>query len=293
MRTAILIAGLILTPFALPRGGVVSLADAAPLSDTVIDVRAGDRVHVRLSEGRVVVEGSRNDLLSADDDGDPDRVRMTRRGDVVVVEPLRRGDDPVIRLRVPAGLEVAVMGEDVDVVVADLAADVSVRVVEGDVRARSVAGSLELRTVSGDIDAEGIEGDLVASTVDGRVGVIDVTGNVTAESMHGDVTVEGVGGGEVHAVTVDGDVVYRGDVRAGGWVRLVTHDGDVSAEIPEGVSADVEVSTYDGEFLPAFPVRVGRVEAGKPLRFRMGSGGARLELQAFDGDIQLRHGPGR
>jgi hypothetical protein len=293
-----LLAGLAAVPIGLANsGGPVTAVRATPPvvhGDTVVEARQGDRIRVILSEGRVVLSGAGSGALVADDDGDPNAVRIQRRGSTLVVEPLRRGGrDAVLRLQVPEGVPVEVNGDEVEVVASGVASDLRVAVVDGDVRVRDVSGSVELRTVTGDIDVRQVGGGVSVATVDGRVGVFGAAGDVTAESMDGDVVIEGVGGSEVHAVTVDGDVRYQGPIRAGGRVRLVTHDGDVTAEVPEGASADVEVSTYDGQFLPDFPVTVGRVEAGKPLRFRMGSGGAWLEMQAFDGDIQLRHGPGR
>ncbi|NNK63516.1 MAG: DUF4097 family beta strand repeat protein [Gemmatimonadetes bacterium] len=292
MRTLIAIAALLVVPFGLSRAEGVPRAFDAP-SDTVVEARTGDRVRVVLTQGRVVIENGRDDRLAADDDGDPEGVRIVRRGSTLEVTPRRPGAAPVLRIRVPLDVDVEVRGEDVDVDATGVRGTLSVQVVEGDLRARDIDGSAELRTISGDVDVRRVSGSVRAATVDGRVDVHDAGGDVSAESMDGDVVVERVGGSDVEAVTVDGDVRFAGVIRPGGRVRLVTHDGDVTAEVPEDTSADVEVSTYDGEFMPDFPVRVGRVEAGRPLRFRMGAGGARLELQAFDGDIQLRSGPGR
>jgi DUF4097 and DUF4098 domain-containing protein YvlB len=295
VRTLFVVAALVVVPLGLSRAEGAPRFLGAP-ADTVVEARAGDRVRVVLSEGRVVIEGARDERLTADDDGDPDGVRVVRRGSTLEVTPMRDGreqDDAVLRVRVPAGVDVEVRGEEVDVDVQGVRGQLRVQVVEGDLRARDVEGAAELRTISGDVEIRRVSGSVRTATVDGRVDVQDVGGDVSAESMDGDVVVERVGGADVQAVTVDGDVRYAGMIRPGGRVRLVTHDGDVVAELPESTSADVEVSTWDGEFIPDFPVRVGRVEAGKPLRFRMGSGGARLELQAFDGDIQLRSGPGR
>jgi hypothetical protein len=92
--------------------------------------------------------------------------------------------------------------------------------------------------------------------------------------------------------TTDGDVDFTGRLEAGARVRLSTHDGDVTATIPPGSDVDVSVSTFDGSFEPSMPVVTRGLRAGEALDFRLGRGGATLSMQAFDGDIRLRHGGG-
>ncbi len=48
------------------------------------------------------------------------------------------------------------------------------------------------------------------------------------------------------------------------------------------------VSTFDGDFESDFAVTMERFAAGKELRFTLGDGGAKLFLEAFDGNIRLR-----
>lgn len=264
--------------------------------DTVVAVEPGDVVVLEAKEGRVVVEGVGGPDLEVQDRDPRGGVSVTRRGRRVTLRP-RAADgelDRTVRLGVPDGIDVEISGDDVDVEARRLGGSLRIDVIEGNLRVAGVAGDVSLRTVDGDIEVESVGGDALAATVDGRVRLRDVRGaRVAAESMDGDLVLDGVAAVEVDATTVDGDVHYRGPLAPGSRVRLVTHDGDVVAIVPPGASADVEVATFDGEFVPGFPVRVGRVQAGQPLRFRMGSGGARLDMQVFDGDIQLRHGPGR
>ena len=54
------------------------------------------------------------------------------------------------------------------------------------------------------------------------------------------------------------------------------------------VDATVTVSTFDGEFMPEIPITLERFRGGNEMTFTLGRGGARLTLNAFDGDIVLR-----
>lgn len=267
----------------------------APRLDTVVTVRPGDRVRIEVREGRLVLEGVEGDRLSVEDEGGIAGLELRQSDGRVDLRPRERDGrvEGSVRIRVPRGLRVEVTGRDLDVRARGIEGGIRVDALEGDLRAEEIRGDVELRTLDGDIDVRDVVGAVSAATVDGEVRITDVEGAVLAESMDGDVVLDGVDGDELEAVTVDGDVHFEGAVRPGTRIRLVTHDGDVVAVLPPSVSLDVEVSTFDGEFIPEFPVRVGRVEAGQPLRFRLGDGGAWLDVEVFDGDIQLRHGPGR
>jgi hypothetical protein len=57
--------------------------------------------------------------------------------------------------------------------------------------------------------------------------------------------------------------------------------------VPERSNVSVAVSTFDGEFDASFPVQITETRRRR-FTFTIGSGSARLELETFDGDIQLR-----
>lgn len=265
---------------------------AAP--DTVLAIAAGEVVHLRLSDGRVILEGIDGADLEVED-GSRRGIELARDGSRLTLRVRGRdsGGGRLIRVGVPHGVEIEISGEHVDVEARGLIGPLRVDVVQGDLRVSDMRGAVEVRTVDGDIVVADVEGSVDAATVEGGVQLSVIRGSIRAQSMDGDLILDDVDGAEVMASTVDGDVTYDGTLSRGSRVELVTHDGDVLVSIPADASAEVEVATFDGEFIPEFPVQVGRVEAGQPLRFRLGSGGARLAVQVFDGDIQLRHRPGR
>jgi DUF4097 and DUF4098 domain-containing protein YvlB len=107
--------------------------------------------------------------------------------------------------------------------------------------------------------------------------------------VDGRITLDGVRSDDVRAATVDGDIDFAGEVRPGGRYALTSHDGNVTVTAP-AIDADVSVSTYDGDFVSDFPVTLARVSERRRMGFTLGKGGARLELESFDGTVALRKG---
>lgn len=272
--------------------------DAVPATaeraDTVLAVSPGDLVRLQLDDGRVVLEGIDGAGLEIDD-GSRRGLELARNGRqlAVRVRGRDRGGDRFVRVGVPRGVRVDISGQRVEVDARGTTGALRVNVIEGDLRVAGMRGDVDLKTIDGDIDVTDVEGSVDVGTVDGWVQMRGIRGSIRAQTMDGDVMLDDVDGEEVVASTVSGDLTFDGPFQVCERVDLVTHDGDVLVSIPASASADVDVATFDGEFIPDFPVQVGRVQAGQPLRFRLGSGGARIGVQVFDGDIQFRHRSGR
>jgi len=277
-------------PVSGPAPVVVPPADAAP--DTVLAVRRGDRLASSSLAGSVEIRGwDRDEVLVESAPPGEGGVSASRRGGEVVLggrDTKGRRLERSVRLRVPRWMEVELEGRRLSVDAAGLSSAVSVRTVDGDVRVRDVEGAVAVRSVAGTVQVEDVRGTVSAGTLEEAVVVRRVTGSVRVESTDGDLFLEEVDGERVEAVTVDGDVTFLGVLRAGGTYRFSTHDGDVLVTVPRDAGAEVSVSTFDGSFQADFPVTVERFQGGRETSFRLGSGGARLVIQAFDGDIHLR-----
>lgn len=261
-------------------------------ADTV-RARPGDRLVIRDLTGRVIVRGVEGDvvrtLAGPSGPGSPAPTRSDGR--IVLSGRDARGRSPTrdLVVEVPRWLALDVRAEELRVSVEGLAAAVDVRTVEGDVEVREVEGSLNLWSVDGEIRVYGASGPVRARSVDASVELHRVRGDVEVGSTDGDLDLLDVEADRVDAQTVDGDVTFEGPLRPGGTYVLVTHDGDVTAAVPEGAGVRVEVSTFDGTFEADVPVTLDRFRGGRETAFTLGDGRARLVLQAFDGDIRLRH----
>lgn len=290
----------------MPRGGApiwalvlgLALAASAPApvaadagTDTVITVRREQVLIGNGFSGRVTVEVWQQDRIELVEEGSEGRVTLRTVGNQIMLggAGARRRTAGAVHLRVPAWLPVQLRGGALNVSVDGLTAVVDLSSVEGD---------LELRNVSGEVFASSIEGRVTIERASGRLRLRSVEEGVHAsqidaesvliESTSGSISMDDVSARSVDVTTTDGDISFVGDLRAGGTYRLSTHDGDLSVVLPANVDATVMVSTFDGEFMPEIPITLDRFRGGKEMSFTLGSGGARLTLNAFDGDIVLR-----
>jgi len=272
-----------------------TLAAAALLAgsnaDTTLSVAKGTRLSVNNHSGRVTVTGwSRNEVqvrwTSTDDDGEI-RVEYSG-GEVRVAQRMRYGPADIdVTINAPAWMAVSVQGVETPITVSGIAAPVKARSVEGDVIVSGGADNVALSSVDGRVSAQGVRGSLDIQSVDGDVTVQDLVGALNVQGVDGDVRLEGVTSPSIRVSTVDGDIVFRGAIAANGSYGFKTHDGNISIQPVGALNATVSVSTWSGEFESAMPVTISGSQEGKRFSFSVGTGSARLELEAFDGLIRL------
>src|SRR6266481_6240615 len=146
-----------------------------------------------------------------------------------------------------------------------------------------------------------VEVSLVGNTVviktgsrEGAPSVIDLEVTVpqsmalSLSGTYADITVDGVQGA-ISAETVNGDVLYDGTVTDGGSYSLGSHNGDITVSVPEGSNVTITAATANGDIDSSFPLPMVPSPTGKHRKtFKIGSGSARMELESFQGDIELR-----
>lgn len=275
----ILLAGWLLT----------ALAPASP--DTTVTLRRGDRVVVENLSGRIVVRGGDRSTLSLRGRDDPlQTVSVRRDGARVTVgstDRKGRGLDVEMELLLPSWVAVEVQGREADVTVSGMKADVGVRVVEGDIRATDVAGVIALSTVDGEIEVADATGKISARSRGDDVTVRRAQGELMVHSGSGDIHLEEIRAASVTAETLDGDLLYQGIMARAGTYAFSVHDGDAEIVVPADSGIQARVATFDGEFTSDFPVTLQGYGGDGRFEFTLGDGGARLEIQVFDGEIRL------
>ena len=190
-------------------------------------------------------------------------------------------------LWVPAGMALELGGPYTDVTVEGPTGAVSVKVSEGDITLRGVRCQMMVRTVEGDITIEDTQGKMGLLSLDGEIYVEGSTGDIVAETTDGDIRLADVRAANAQAMSVDGDVWFAGPLEAEGQYTMLTHDGDVTVMIPENSSVRVTVATFDGDFESEFAITLPDRIRGRRINFTLGQGSAQMELEAFDGDIEL------
>lgn len=259
--------------------------------DTTFDVDPNARLEIRNHAGDVVVRTwDRNAVRIEAEHSARDKVKVFESGKVIRVKSeSRRGPPDIVdyRLTIPASMALDIWGVYTDVSVDGTRGGIVIETLEGDVRIRNSEGEISVRSVEGMIEVSSTSGRLELNSVDGDIVLQNVGGTLQAESIDGDIRMDGIDSDDVDVRTVDGDISYNGSIRDNGRYRLTTHDGDVVLAMPSGVNATIDVATFDGEFETNFEVEITRAEAGQRFSFTIGDGSAKIELHAFDGDIQL------
>ncbi|HXE58949.1 MAG TPA: DUF4097 family beta strand repeat-containing protein [Gemmatimonadales bacterium] len=268
---------------------LVALAPAQD-TDTTVSVQRGARLTLENYAGEVTIrtwdrgavriQAGHSARDEVEIDVSPGSVRIEGHGRHGAPRPI----DYV--LTVPAWMPVAVEGVYTDVVIEGTQAEVNVETVGGDVRVRGGSGYVALSSVEGAVRLERARGRVALNSVNEGVYLADVEGQVAVTAVNGDVTLERVRSDHVEVETVNGDVWFDGAIRRGGGYRFATHNGDVTVVVPDGTGADVSVDTFNGEFESDFPVQLTESRR-KRFRFTLGGGGARVELQSFQGEIRL------
>ena len=266
-------------------------------NDTTFAVDPNATLELTNHEGSIVVRTwDRDEVEVRTNRLDGGRIEVHRSGGAVRISVDNRWDDDDevdYRLTVPATMALDLRGSDSDVRVEGTRGEVNIDVHDGDVIVSGGSGRVTVRTDDGTIDAEDMEGRIRLSSMDGDITLHSASGDIDVDATDGAITLLDVNAANVVANTVDGDVWFDGVLSPQGSYTLTTHDGDVTVQIPEDSDAQVRMARHDGEFVSDFPMTMQRWPMGRRIEFDLGSGGAELQIEAFDGDIELRHRVGR
>lgn len=269
----------------------LGMGPQAQAVDTVFTVDRGERLEVDNFRGEVVVRAwDRNSVSVRADLSGRQTVEVVRTGTAVRVRPRsQRGPQTAdFEIQVPRWMSVRIQGTQTDVSVRGTEAEVSVETVNGDVVVEGGRGLLNLRSIQGAVVVRGASGTVDVVSVNDDVTLEGVTGDIHIQTTNGDVVLERIRSSATRATTVNGEIIYDGTIADGGSYTFRTHNGDVTAVVSEDVSATVAVSTYHGAFRSEIPIRLTGTTLSRQFSFTLGSGGARVEMESFNGEIVLR-----
>jgi DUF4097 and DUF4098 domain-containing protein YvlB len=263
------------TSFAFGRAGIIDLTQIS--GDIVITGTSRDEVRIKAysERGRIRFDVSSTRVML---DAEPVRGRM---------------GDSRYELSVPANSRVIARSTSGDVSVQGVTGPVEAHSVSGDVEVTDAGGRVQLESVSGEVRGSHLAGDVRAEAVSGSVTLEQIDGDVRVESTSGDISVTRVRSKSLYVSTVNGDVEFDGSIDPAGRYELHSHSGDVRLEIPDNASARFAIETYSGSFDTDFTVTLqpGDTNRRRPRRFEFtvgsGSGGARVTVESFSGDITL------
>lgn len=274
----------------IPTLALAAVLSAALPSDTVLSVERGMRLDVENWRGDVTVQVWDRDAVRVRTDGGRAGA-IGRSGSMLRVRSEGEAggrDATTFTITVPRWMPVRVQGHQVRVSVRGTEGEVAVETVGGNVQVEGGGGRVSIRTIQGAVRVRQARGRVEVWTVNDSVTLEDVAGDIAVETTNGSVTMRRIRSGSARATTVNGTIVYDGDVLDSGRYAFSTHNGRITITIPQSANATVSAATYNGGFSAEFPVRLTGMSRDRHYDFTLGSGSARVELESFNGDITLR-----
>ncbi len=261
-------------------------------TDTVINVPRGTALAVSNVAGTIVVRAwKRHDVRVVAVHARRDRLAPRLEAGTLTVSMVGRHGEPAfgdLTVMVPESMPMQLSSIESPIDIEGVRAAIAAGSVAGDVIVREVRGPLELNSVEGGVHVVDSRGRVRVASINNLVRLERVEGLIDAESVNGDIRLDGVESPDVDASSVNGSVVFTGPFQPRGRYRLASHRGNLRVGVPVGAKVDVSVATFNGAFQSRLPHEVvPRTGKGRRFTFTLGGGGSSLELQSFEGLIQL------
>lgn len=275
--------------------GALALGVAQQQMDTTFAVRPGGELRLEAMNGTVRIgTWDREAMRVRATHAASSRIELDRSRSAVDIEVNHRGRPQAVSfdITVPRSYAVDIEGLNLAITVDGLRGPATLANVEGAIIVRGVIGSVDVESVSGSVVIEDVRGDIAVSTVNEAIRITGGRGSIEAENSNGSIVMRNVDAAAVDASTVNGLVEYIGTVRDGGRYFLGAHNGQITMGIPEQANARVGISTANGRVESAFAVRVAGSRENE-FSFTLGSGSASIQLESYNGTINLVRPNGR
>lgn len=279
----------------------LALAAGAAAEDVnrTLDAAADGHVHISNISGSVTVVGWSRDQVEVTGKIGPkvEELIFERNGDKITIKvkvPRKsgRGVESDLHVRVPerSSLDVGTVSADIDVT--GVRGEQKLEAVSGDIETESHAADVTAGTVSGDvvIRGKGKDAETHSASVSGDVGLYELAGEVFAESVSGDLIIEDGSFDRASFNVVNGDIVFRSELRKGGKLKAETVNGEVDLRFVGTVSGQFDIDTFNGGIDNCFgpkAQRTSKYAPGMELSFSEGDGDARVTVSTVNGDISI------
>ena len=259
-------------------------------TDTVIMVPKGTALALSNMVGDISVESwKKNAVRLRAQHARRDRFVLSIKHGVLTIEAVnRRGLPPFVDydLVVPEWMALRLSGIETDIRIDGMDSAVQAECMRGDITVTNSEGPLQLSSIEGSVMVTDAH-DVSATSINNNVQLERIGGQIEVESVNGDIRLGEVRSGDVQASSMTGSVVFSGAFQPRGRYRLTSHTGNLQVGVPVNAQVDVSVASYNGAFQSSFPLQVGRQRNGRRFNFTLGTGGSLLELESFQGLIQL------
>jgi len=270
---------------------VATLTTSGTETDTTFAVKAGTRLELNQFAGSIAVKTwTKSAVRLVATHSSRVGIEISSGSPVVSIQAVHYRGLPTnvdFQLTVPKAMALTLSGVNTDISVDDSGGEISIETVQGEVTVTGGSKIIQASSVDGEVHLTDATGRIECSSVNGGVQIERSTGPVVASSVNGEITLQSIDSDDVEGTTVNGTVSYQGTLRSGGSYRFSSHNGEVTVIVPERTNATVSVATFSGDFNSDFPVPLKDTRHGKRFSFTLGDGSARVELESFQGSINL------
>src|SRR6058998_2984509 len=262
-------------------------------TDTTIAVPAGASLSVNNFGGGITVHGwSENRVKVHAETGRRGRVEVSLVGNTVVVKASSSEGAPSVMdfdITVPQSMGINLSGTYADITVDGVQGPINAETVNGEVNVRGGKGIITLHSIQGSVTLADASGRIEVNSVNEDIELTNVSGEIKVETTNGGIMMTGIQSSSVDAGTINGDVLYEGTVTDGGSYSFGSHNGDITVSIPERANVTITAATANGDIDASFQLPMTPSPTGRHRKtFKIGAGSARMELESFQGDIELR-----
>lgn len=195
-----------------------------------------------------------------------------------------------LEIHVPAASRIEVDVMAADVTVTEVTGTVTVDTVGGSIHVSGSAREINLESVNGSVEAACACTRAHAESVNGAVTVKGARGEVEASTVNGALTVTGSQFERAKLETVNGRVLFDGELHGHATLEVESVGGSVELRLPASTDADFTVNTFSGSIRNAWGTegrRTSRYTREEEVVFTTGSGGATVNVQTLSGDVVL------
>ncbi len=261
-------------------------------TDTTFAVPAGASLSVNNFGGGITIHGwSENRVKVHAEQGRRGRVEVSLVGNTVVIKASSREGAPSVidfDITVPQSMGLTLSGTYADINVDGMQGSISAETVNGEVNVRGGKGNITLHSIQGSVTLADASGRIEVNSVNENIELTNVSGEIKVETTNGEIMLTGIQSASVDAGTINGDVLYQGTVTDGGSYSFGSHNGDITVSIPERANVTITAATANGDIDASFPLPMTSTTGKHRKTFKIGSGSARMELESFQGDIEMR-----
>ena len=288
---------------ALVAGLALAASNVSADDDTSINKRApadpAGEVQISNTSGSVVVTGwNRNEVEVTGELGEgTENLEFVTSGKltrikVVLPRKSHSSDDTDLIVRVPSGSGVSVNTVSADIQVQGVRGAQRLQTVSADIETAAAGEDVECKTVSGDItvSGHGAAGLVTITTVSGDAQVQNVAGEVNGNTVSGNFDFDLGQTTRSRLRSTSGDLTVKGKLTSDARLDAESISGDIRVGLVGKPNGEFDVSSFNGEIRNCFgpkPERTDEYAPGRELRFREGTGSARVRVKTLNGDISL------